>query len=411
MILKSNIFHKITVGLHEKKRKGDKAMALKALTHAIILAAGSGRRMKSETTKQRIELMNESVLFRSVRAFCECDDVSYITVVCRSDEVEWAVSQIRGMEKVIAVIPGGESRMESAQIGFLNTPDDADLVAIHDAARCLVTPEIVSKVISAAIEHGAATAGCYFTDTVKALENGYITSTIDRERLFFAHTPQVFSRKLYKEALDSVGPELVTDDNMLIEQIGKTVFPVNTGKYNIKLTSAEDISYAEYLLERRERMEMRIGHGYDVHRLSDGRRLVLGGVEIDYPKGLLGHSDADVLTHAIMDALLGAAALGDIGRRFPDNDNSYKDISSLVLLGKVGDLLRSNGYTIQNIDATLVLQRPKVSPYVDKMIDNIAEILGIERGKVNIKATTEEGLGFSGREEGACAHAVALIKK
>lgn len=155
---------------------------------------------------------------------------------------------------------------------------------------------------------------------------------------------------------------------------------------------------------------MRIGHGYDVHRLTENRQLIIGGVEIPYEKGLLGHSDADVLLHAICDALLGAAAMGDIGKHFPDTDEKYKGISSLVLLSKVGDLLKENGFSVVNIDSTIIAEKPKMSPYIEKMRENIANALNTNKSFVNVKATTEEGLGFSGRGDGICAHAVCIIE-
>ena len=155
----------------------------------------------------------------------------------------------------------------------------------------------------------------------------------------------------------------------------------------------------------------RIGHGYDVHKLVEGRRLILGGVDIPHTLGLLGHSDADVLVHAVMDALIGAMGLGDIGKHFPDNDNAYLNISSLKLLARVRELLAENGYTVSNIDATVIAQKPKLAPHINQMRENIAEILGISTSQVNVKATTEEHLGFTGREEGISSHAVALIEK
>lgn len=155
---------------------------------------------------------------------------------------------------------------------------------------------------------------------------------------------------------------------------------------------------------------MRIGHGYDVHRLTENRKLIIGGVEIPYEKGLLGHSDADVLLHAICDALLGAAAMGDIGKHFPDTDEKYKGISSLVLLSKVGDLLKENGFSVVNIDSTIIAEKPKMSPYIEKMRENIAKALCTDINNISVKATTEEGLGFSGRGDGICAHAVCIIE-
>ncbi len=155
---------------------------------------------------------------------------------------------------------------------------------------------------------------------------------------------------------------------------------------------------------------MRIGHGYDVHRLTENRQLIIGGVEIPYEKGLLGHSDADVLLHAICDALLGAAAMGDIGKHFPDTDEKYKGISSLVLLSKVGDLLKEKGFSVVNIDSTIIAEKPKMSPYIEKMRENIAKALCTDINNISVKATTEEGLGFSGKGDGICAHAVCIIE-
>ena len=155
---------------------------------------------------------------------------------------------------------------------------------------------------------------------------------------------------------------------------------------------------------------IRIGHGYDVHRLVEGRDLILGGVNIPYEKGLLGHSDADVLVHAIMDSLLGAAGLGDIGKHFPDTDEKYRGASSIHLLTLVADMIKERGFTVSNVDATLVLQRPKVAPYIDKMVSNVAFALSLPSDRVNIKATTEEHLGFTGKEEGAAAHAVSILE-
>ena len=381
---------------------------------AIILAGGCGSRMSCGITKQRILICGKSMLYHTVRAFSECDMIDSIVVVGRADEIEWAKVELSCFQKIFAVVTGGANRAESARSGFMSIPDCAELVAIHDAARCLITAEQICAVVEAAIIHKAATACTPVSDTLKILDSdNFIFDTMPRGGLVCAHTPQVFDRQLYASALSEVElDECITDDNIIIEKIGKKIYPVDTGRQNIKVTTADDLSYAEYIIERRSTMgEVRIGHGYDVHRFAEGRRLILGGVEIAHSRGLLGHSDADVLTHAIMDALLGACGLGDIGRHFSDSDEEYKDISSLVLLDRVGEMLRSGGFSIVNIDATIVMQAPKVAGYIDGMINNIAKTLMIESGRINIKATTEERLGFTGREEGVSAHAVASVKK
>lgn len=388
-------------------------MSEKHRVAAIILAAGSGARMGESITKQRLILCGKSVLYHSVFAFSECDFIDSITVVCREDEIAWATQETASFSKVKCVVPGGKTRAESAKIGFDATSSDLDFIAIHDAARCLITPEEICFVVSSAIKHGAATAGTYVTDTVKMIKDGDVEKTLPRESLFTAQTPQIFARDLYASALESaeIGAE-TTDDNMLVERLGIKVRAVDTGRKNIKITTPDDLNYAEYVIAGRGKMpQIRIGNGYDVHRLVEGRRLILGGVDIPHVKGLLGHSDADVLTHAIMDALLGAAALGDIGKHFPDTDDRYRGISSLSLLRQVAELLNESGFEIENIDATIVAQKPKIAPYISEMAGNIAKMLGIEQGRVNVKATTEEGLGFTGREEGICAHAVCIIKK
>lgn len=388
-------------------------MKKKPYVTAIILAGGSGSRMGEEVTKQKITLCGSSVLRRSVRAFSESNEVDSIVVVCREDEVDWAKEELADILKIQSVVSGGKTRAESAFKGFSAIPEESNFVAIHDAARCLITKENIDNVIYSAYEHKAATAGTAVTDTIKVINGEFTESTIPRNQLFIAHTPQIFARDLYENALNnSLKDESITDDNMLVEKIGVNVFCVDTGKENIKITTKEDLSYAEYILERRRGMsEIRVGHGYDVHRLVEGRRLVLGGVEIPHTKGLLGHSDADVLIHAIMDAILGACAMGDIGRHFPDSSAEYKDISSLILLKRVYDMVKAKGFSVVNIDATVVMQRPKIAAYIACMVENISKIMNIEQGRINIKATTEEGLGFTGCEEGVVAHAVATIKK
>ncbi len=249
---------------------------------------------------------------------------------------------------------------------------------------------------------GGAAPAVPVKDTVKQASGHLVTDTPDRASLWAVQTPQVFRRQLYLQALEAVQDDSVTDDCQLLERAGMPV-ELTAGSYeNYKITTPDDL---------KEEKKMRIGHGYDVHRLVEGRPLILGGVNIPWEKGLLGHSDADVLAHAVMDALLGAAALGDIGKHFPDTDPAYKGADSLVLAQKVAELLAQEGWRIGNVDATILCQAPKLAPHIAAMRQNLAAALGVDANQVSVKATTEEKLGFTGEGKGIAVHAVALLEK
>lgn len=237
-----------------------------------------------------------------------------------------------------------------------------------------------------------------------------MAQTPDRSMLYAVQTPQCFDRAQYLAALDRLGAEQVqyiTDDCSLFELAGLPVRLTQGDYANRKITTKEDLPAPGSEGEKK----MRIGHGYDVHRLVEGRKLILGGVEVPFEKGLLGHSDADVLAHAIMDAVLGAAALGDIGKHFPDTDPAYAGADSLKLAQAVAALMRQNGWRVVNIDSTILCQRPKLAPYIPVMREKLAAAFGLEPDAVSVKATTEEHLGFTGEGLGIAAHAVALIEK
>lgn len=382
---------------------------------AIVLAAGLGKRLEASTTKQRITLGGKSILRRSLEIFEACGEIADIVVVTREDELDFARNEASDISKVIGIVRGGETRAESARNGFFAVPAESEYVAIHDAARCFTSQEDLKTIIRDAVKHGAATASTPVVDTVKMVSNsGFIESTLDRDSLRAVQTPQIFEAALYRRALESVPAfgARITDDCSLVEHIWHSVFCSNTSASNIKITTRNDLDYADFLLRGDgEVSQMRIGQGYDVHRLALGRALILGGVEIPYEKGLLGHSDADVLLHAIMDAVLGALALGDIGKHFPDTDARYSGISSLKLLEQVKKLMEGNEVKAINIDSTIVMQKPKLAPYIDKMRDNIARALELPLSNVSVKATTEERLGFTGREEGVAAYATVLLIK
>jgi 2-C-methyl-D-erythritol 4-phosphate cytidylyltransferase/2-C-methyl-D-erythritol 2,4-cyclodiphosphate synthase len=294
-------------------------------------------------------------------------------------------------------------------------PPEAAWIVIHDAARPFVTSQLLDDLIEAARENGVAIPGVPVADTLKkGNKSGQVLETVDRQDLYRVQTPQVFAHALLKEVLDWATKKGVhgTDEASLVEQMGRPVRMIMGDEFNFKVTQPSDLEMAQALWSHRNGPglpTLRIGEGYDVHRLVEGRPLILGGVTIPFEKGLLGHSDADALSHAVADALLGAAALGDLGAHFPDTDPQWKGANSLDLLSAVQSLLAKKGFFVQNLDATLLCQAPKLALHIPAMRDNLARVLKVDRGQISVKATTEEGLGFTGRQEGIVARAVALI--
>ena len=378
---------------------------------AIIAAAGKSSRMNlaEKSSKQFIEIGGKTVIEQTVTVFNSCVYIDEIIIVARNEDIEKIREIVKSanLNKVVDIISGGENRQESVFNAVQKVGEYIDFIAIHDGARCFISREDIEKVILKAYETGAAAAGTKVTDTIKFIgENNNIIKTVDRDFLWAVQTPQVFSKKLYLEALNNCKTNL-TDDCAIVENSGHPVSIVECSKYNIKITDMQDLIF----LRGKNEMRYRTGHGYDVHRLESGRKLILGGVEIPNNNfGLAGHSDADVLIHAIIDALLGAAGLGDIGEHFPDSDEKYKNISSVILLKETAELIKKN-YMIINIDCTVILEKPKLIQYKDAIRAKLSEVLGIDRRDINIKAKTEEGLGFTGKNEGTAAHAVCMIQE
>ena len=380
---------------------------------AVLVAAGSSTRMGFD--KLSFDLGGETVLERSVRAFDECPEVDELVIVtgASSENAQRAAARCK---KPVRLVKGGSTRAESARSGVAAA--HGRLVAVHDAARPFVSQSVIADTIAAAARCGAAAPAVPVKDTIKQAKGGngktvpegcMVENTPDRSTLYAVQTPQCFDRAAYLAALDELdeaSARLVTDDCSLFELTGRPV-QLTQGDYaNLKITTREDLPRPE----QKEEHKMRIGHGYDVHRLVEGRKLILGGVEVPFEKGLLGHSDADVLAHAVMDAVLGAAALGDIGQHFPDNDPAYSGADSLKLARRVAEILKEHGFRIENIDATLLCQRPKLAPHIPAMRRNLADAFGLPVDAVSVKATTEEHLGFTGEGLGIAAHAVALIE-
>ncbi len=375
---------------------------------AIIVAAGSGSRMKTREHKQWLDLCGMPMLARTLLAFESCPLVTEIILVCAPSETEraGALGTTYGISKIRTVVPGGACRQESVFCGLRHA--EGEIVLVHDGARPFVKETEIKAVIDGVKRWGAAAAAVPVKDTIKrAGEDGLVLETPPRAQLWAAATPQGFYRERLLQLHTNAAGGCATDDCMLAENAGDPVGLVRCGEQNIKVTTPEDLQLARLLLKKGEE-HMRIGNGYDVHRLVPGRKLILGGVPLDYELGLDGHSDADVLVHAVMDALLGAAALGDIGQHFPDTDPAYRGISSLELLKHVGELL--SDYRISNIDAIVAAQRPKLAGAIPAMRENIARALGIAPEQVSVKATTTEKLGFEGRGEGISAYAVCLLE-
>ncbi len=365
--------------------------------YAIVLAAGRGTRIGFD--KMLYKLDKYAVAHHSIAAFRQNEYVDKI-IVAAGENYEEIQEIAAGFEKVVRVVKGGDTRAESV-LNAIEKCAGNSIVAIHDGARPFVTQEIISRAIAAAYRHKAAIPCVKVKDTIKQEKDGFIHKTIPRESLYNVQTPQVFDVNLYRELAAEYFDESITDDAQLFEKRGVPVKIVPGAYENYKITTIDDI---------KKEKEMRIGHGYDVHKLVEGRKLIMGGVEIPYEKGLDGHSDADVLAHAIMDSLLGALALGDIGKHFPDTDPAYKGIDSMKLMGHVAGLIESKGRKVVNIDATILCQRPKLAPHIPQMRENIAKVLGCDVNRVSVKATTEEGLGFTGEGKGIATHCVCLLE-
>jgi 2-C-methyl-D-erythritol 4-phosphate cytidylyltransferase/2-C-methyl-D-erythritol 2,4-cyclodiphosphate synthase len=378
---------------------------------AIIAAGGSGRRLGATVPKQLLEIGGRSILQRSVEAFLLHPRITEVIVAVPAAMAEAPPEWLRR----VRVVAGGATRQESVANGFDAVPDRADVVLVHDAARPFVTAGLISRAIDGALAHGAAIAAVPVSDTVKRVADapeghdaGVIVETLPRERIYLAQTPQAFRRDVLREAvaLGRTGVK-ATDEAALAERAGHPVRVVNGEPSNVKITTAADLTSAR----ARGEGATRVGVGYDLHRLVEGRPLILGGVKVPAERGALGHSDADVVCHAVTDAILGAARAGDIGHHFPDTDARWKDASSIDLLGRAVAIVRERGWTVQNVDVVVVLERPKLAPVRAAIEEQLARTLGVGPDAVSVKAKTNEGVDAVGRGEAIAAHAVALLSR
>ena len=385
---------------------------------AIIAAGGRGQRFGGSVPKQLLTIGGQSALERSVALFLEHPQIDELIVALPAELVSEPPPYLRAAAKPIRIVAGGARRQDSVQNAVRAVADQADLVVIHDAARPFASLALISRTIAAAVESGAALAAMPARDTVKratGTRTRFVSETIPREAVYLAQTPQAFKRRVLRDALALGGDGAdVTDEATLAERAGHPVRLVEGEQTNIKLTTPEDLPVVDTIARGREAARaclVRVGTGYDLHRLVEGRTLVLGGIAVPFERGALGHSDADVVCHSAIDAILGAAAMGDIGRHFPDADPQWQDASSVDLLRRAVALVSRAGYDVVNIDVTVVLERPKIRGYVDAMRQAVADAIGITTDQVSIKGKTNEGVDAVGRGEAVAAHATALLRR
>lgn len=380
------------------------------------MAAGNGARMGGENKMLR-QVNGRSILFRSLAVLLATPALDVVVIVVSEatrEEAQRALAVLRTHQQC-SIVLGGQSRAESVYCGLsVAECKECSHVLIHDGARCLVTKEVIDRCLQSAWKKGSGVAGIPAIDTMKRVDKqNNVIAGVDRKEIWHMQTPQVFQKEQlmeqYKQANDWAR---MTDDAQLLVEAGIPVHIVLGSRENIKVTDPFDLDMAQMILEKREgKRQMKVGFGEDVHAFAkEGKPLVLAGVVIPYERNLKGHSDADVVAHAVTDALLGAMAWGDIGKWFPDTDRRYKGIDSLQLLSKVVEQLQEAEQEIIHVDVTIIAQEPKITPYREEMRASLASVLHIAMNRISIKATTTEGLGFEGEKKGITTRAVVTME-
>ncbi|KZY47002.1 bifunctional 2-C-methyl-D-erythritol 4-phosphate cytidylyltransferase/2-C-methyl-D-erythritol 2,4-cyclodiphosphate synthase [Roseovarius sp. HI0049] len=374
-------------------------------TAAIIVAAGRGTRARGDLPKQWQGLGGKRVIDWTIAAFDAVTEVAQVVVVLHPDEMDRIEARAG-----LSVVSGGETRSASVRNGLESLSDsDVTRVLIHDAARCCVRPALIARVL-AALERGAQAAAPALpvSDALWQGADGEVTGTQDRTGLYRAQTPQGFDFATILAAHRAHEGD-AADDVEVARAAGIAVEIVEGDESNLKITTSGDFARAERIMRD---MDIRIGTGFDVHRFGEGDHVMLCGVAVPHGRGLQGHSDADVGMHALTDAIYGALAEGDIGRHFPPSDPQWKGAESHIFLSHAVTLAEEKGYRINNMDVTLVCERPKIGPHAPAMQAALAGITGVTPDRISVKATTSERLGFAGREEGIAAQAaVTLVPK
>jgi 2-C-methyl-D-erythritol 4-phosphate cytidylyltransferase/2-C-methyl-D-erythritol 2,4-cyclodiphosphate synthase len=379
------------------------------IVSAILAAGGLGTRVGGDVPKQFRALGGQTLLERSLAALARHPRVDEVVVALPAAHLDPLPACLQtSWPAPVRAVAGGARRRDSVAAAFLQVAPAATVVLVHDAARPFVSAALIDRMIDAVAGGGAAVPAVRAHDTVKrgVPRDGavWVAGTLPREEIFLVQTPQAFSRAVLAEAFARAGDDDATDEAGLVERAGGTVRLVEGEVSNVKITTADDLRSSAA-----PAAAGRIGTGYDLHRLVPGRRLRLAGVDVPFELGLDGHSDADIVCHAVTDAVLGAAALGDIGRLFPDTDAAWKDADSVALLRTAVARVHDAGYRVGNVDVTVIAQRPKLLPYLEAMRASLAAALDVAPGAVSLKGKTNEGVDSMGRGESMACHAVAFL--
>ncbi len=367
----------------------------------LLVAAGTGSRFGAQTPKQFAVIAGRAVIRHAAEAFATAG-----VMIQPVGDFETIEAALAGLDH-LPTVAGGATRQESVLAGLeALVPHAPDIVLVHDAARPVIPMGTIPALLAALETHAGAIPAVPVADTLKRGDAGVIAGTVSRDGLFRAQTPQAFAFALLLELHRKAAPG-ATDDASILEAAAHPVALVAGHEDNIKLTYPEDAKRLERILA--QPMEPRTGTGYDVHVLVEDRKLIMCGIEVPHERGLSGHSDADVGIHALCDAIYGALAEGDIGRHFPPSENQWKGADSARFLVHAAGRVIARGGRISNVDVTIICERPKITPHAPAMIARLAAIMGIDPGRVSVKATTSERLGFTGRMEGIAAQAVATV--
>lgn len=369
-------------------------------TSLILACAGKGERANLNKNKLLVPVGETTCIERALSAFINCGLIDEYVAVCAERDVEEIKALLPPSVKIVI---GGATRTQSVKNALAAVT--GEIVLIHDGARPFVSKETIKNCIESAKTYGSGIAAVPTRDTLFRVSGETVTEYLGKNGIYSVQTPQAFKTQLIKSAYSQIGDETYNDDGEVFAEFIAPPHVAEGNFENLKITYKQDLN------ELAAQPVCRIGTGFDCHKLVENRKLILGGIEIPHSKGLLGHSDADVLTHASMDALLSAVSLRDIGYHFPDSDEAYKNADSMKLLEKVVSLLREHGYKPYNVSAVVMAEKPKLSQYIPAITENLATALGIPKENVGIGATTLEGLGFVGREEGICVRASATVIK